>query len=234
MAQVRRFLVPLLAALLLIGVAAVPASAAYPDEYGDEYDGNGDEDEEPGDDDVPGEEPPGPVEPLPEYPDEPEEPEFTIPVAPVIPEVVIRPTIGGKVAKVRTNGKAAIPRGAPNRVRAILAAANKIIGKPYKWGGGHRRLVDRGYDCSGAVSFALIKSGHLGSPLASGGFARWGGKGRGRWVTIYANRKHVYMEVAGLRLDTSRVADPGGRSGVRWRPVIGRRKGFRARHLTTR
>ena len=71
---------------------------------------------------------------------------------------------------------------------------------------------------------------HLASPLTSGGFARWGARGRGRWVTIYANRRHVYMEVAGLRFDTSAVADPGGgRKGARWRPAIGRRKGFKVR-----
>lgn len=85
------------------------------------------------------------------------------------------------------------------------------------------------YDCSGAVSFALIRTGHLRSSLTSGGFARWGSRGKGRWVTIYANRGHVYMEVAGLRFDTSAVADAGGRKGARWRPAIGRRKGFKVR-----
>jgi len=49
-------------------------------------------------------------------------------------------------------------------------------------------------------------------------------------VSLHANDGHVYLEVAGLRLDTSAVGDPGGRPGVRWRPVIGRRTGFRTRH----
>ena len=133
---------------------------------------------------------------------------------------------------LRTNGKAAIPRGAPKRVRAIIAAANQIAGKPYKWGGGHAKLVDRGYDCSGTVSYALIRSGTglLFSPLASGGFARWGTAGAGKWVTVYANKGHVYMEVAGLRLDTSPAGVWGGEKGVRWRPAIGRRTGFKVRH----
>ena len=139
------------------------------------------------------------------------------------------PSVPGKKAQLRRNGKAAIPRGAPKRIRAIIAAANRIVGKPYKWGGGHAKVFDRGYDCSGAVSFALIRTGHLSSPLVSGGFARWGARGRGRWVTIYANRGHVYMEVAGLRFDTSAVADPGGRKGARWRPAIGKRRGFKVR-----
>jgi hypothetical protein len=116
-------------------------------------------------------------------------------------------------------------------VRAIIAAANQIVGKPYKWGGGHAKLLDRGYDCSGTVSYALIRAGLLISPLVSGTFARWGAAGAGRWTAIYANRGHVYLEVAGLRLDTSAVGDPRGRSGVRWRPLIGKRRGFHVRHV---
>jgi hypothetical protein len=131
---------------------------------------------------------------------------------------------------LRADGRAAIPRGAPRRVRAVIAAANQIVGKPYKWGGGHGRLVDSGYDCSGAVSYALIRAGLLRGVLVSGGLAHVHRAGAGRWVSIYANDGHVYLEVAGLRLDTSPVGDPTGRHGVRWRPVIGRRPGFRARH----
>ncbi|HEX8206235.1 MAG TPA: hypothetical protein VF587_09275 [Solirubrobacteraceae bacterium] len=150
---------------------------------------------------------------------------------PEIP-LVTTPTVAGSVAMLRTNGKAAIPRGAPKRVRAILAAGNRIVGKPYKWGGGHARLIDRGYDCSGTVSYALIvsRTNLLSVPMVSGSFARWGAAGKGRWVTVYANRGHVYMEVAGLRLDTSAVNDPRGGNGPRWRPVIGQRRGFTKRH----
>lgn len=137
--------------------------------------------------------------------------------------------VAGRLARMRTNGRAAVPRGAPRRVQAIIAAANRIVGKPYKWGGGHAKLNDTGYDCSGTVSFALIKSGLLSYPLVSGSFARWQVKGPGRWVTIYANAGHVYLEVAGLRLDTSSVGDNAGK-GVRWRPVIGKRPRFAVRH----
>jgi hypothetical protein len=133
---------------------------------------------------------------------------------------------------IRRNGLAAIPKGAPARVRAIISAANQIIGKPYKWGGGHGRLFDSGYDCSGSVSYALIRAGLLGYPMVSGSLARWGAKGVGKYATIYANKSHVYMEVAGLRLDTSSVGDSGGKSGVRWRPPIGKRFGFAVRHIS--
>jgi hypothetical protein len=132
---------------------------------------------------------------------------------------------------IRRNGLAAVPTGAPAQVRAIITAANQIIGKPYKWGGGHGRLFDTGYDCSGSVSYALIRAGLLGYPMVSGTLAHWGANGTGQYVTIYANKSHVYMEVAGLRLDTSGVGDPAGKSGVRWRPPIGKRFGFAVRHI---
>ncbi|HET6506053.1 MAG TPA: hypothetical protein VFG42_04650 [Baekduia sp.] len=150
---------------------------------------------------------------------------------PVLPTIPVTKTVPGTVAKLRTDGRAAIPRGAPKRVQALIAAANRIVGKPYKWGGGHAKLADAGYDCSGAVSYALIGAGMLGAPMVSGTLARWSAAGSGKWLSIYANKGHVYLEVAGLRLDTSPVGDPRGRDGVRWRPLIGRRTGFHARHV---
>lgn len=236
---------PILVALALLAllVAATPAAASTPPrapvastaDYGDESDY---EDEEPApvaEDDpdaapAPGPEAQQPVGPPP-IPSVPFEHGPQAPPTPQFPPLVTTGTVPGRVAQLRTNGKAAIPRGAPLRVRAIIAAANKIIGRRYKWGGGHARLNDSGYDCSGTVSYALIRAGLLASPLVSGSFARWGGRGGGSYVTIYANRSHVYMEVAGLRLDTSSVGDPTGRSGVRWRPAIGRRDRFAARHV---
>src|SRR6478752_6962698 len=111
---------------------------------------------------------PAPVVPV--APVAPATPAPIVPVTPVVPVIplVTTGTVAGKVAMLRTDGKAAIPRGAPKAVRAIIAAANQIIGKPYKWGGGHARLLDRGYDCSGTVSYALIRAGLLASPLVSG------------------------------------------------------------------
>jgi hypothetical protein len=158
-----------------------------------------------------------------------EEDGYGLPEPVEVPRVTTK-TVAGRQAMLRTDGKAAVPRSAPARVRAIITAANRIVGKPYKWGGGHATLLDRGYDCSGTVSFPLITTGLLAGPMVSGSFARWGAGGAGRYVTIYANRGHVYMEVAGLRLDTSAAGDPEGRKGVRWRPLLGKRTGFRVRH----
>lgn len=152
-----------------------------------------------------------------------------VPVDPA-PALVTTATVSGRTAMLRTDGKAAIPRGAPKRIRAVIAAANQIVGKPYKWGGGHAGLLDKGYDCSGAVSYALVRGTLLDAVQVSGTLARWAAPGAGRWLTVYANAGHVYLEVAGLRLDTSAVGDPAGRDGVRWRPLIGARPRFHVRH----
>jgi hypothetical protein len=152
------------------------------------------------------------------------------PELPQLPPLVKGKIVPGRVARLRHGGKAAIPRGAPQRVRKLIRALNEIVGKPYKWGGGHGRLVDSGYDCSGSVGYGLIRVGLQRGPMVSGQMARSWSAGSGRWVSVYAHRGHVYMEVAGLRLDTSPVGDPSGRRGVRWRPPIGKRGGFAARH----
>jgi hypothetical protein len=115
-------------------------------------------------------------------------------------------------------------------VRAIIAAANRIVGRPYLWAGGHSSWSSPGYDCSGTVSFALHGAALLDSPLDSTGFMSWGVRGSGRWVTIFATRGHVFMDVAGLRLDTSAAGDPGGRDGPRWRPLYRPTEHYVARH----
>jgi hypothetical protein len=154
---------------------------------------------------------------------------WDIPVEDALPPVTST-YVAGTVARMRTDGRAAIPRGAPKRVRSLMAQYNRIVGMRYKWGGGHAKLVDSGYDCSGAVGYGLIKGGLLRTTMVSGSFARWAAAGAGRWVTIYAQKSHVYVEIAGLRLDTSPAGDRSGLSGVRWRPLIGQRRGFKVRH----
>ena len=118
----------------------------------------------------------------------------------------------GPRAKVLKDGTAQAPDDAPDIVKRVMLAGNEIAKFPYKWGGGHGAWRDNGYDCSGSVSFALAGAGLLDSPLTSGAFMRWGKKGRGKWITIYASPGHVFMFVAGLRFDTS----GRGRAGTRW------------------
>ena len=57
------------------------------------------------------------------------------------------------------------PESAPAAVKAAIAAANSITTTPYVWGGGHGSWYSYGYDCSGAVSFALYGAGLLDTPL---------------------------------------------------------------------
>jgi cell wall-associated NlpC family hydrolase len=138
--------------------------------------------------------------------------------------------VPGSVATIGPDGLAAPPAAAPPQVQQAILAANAIIGKPYRYGGGHRKFVDRGYDCSGTVSFALNGGGLLDSPLDSRGFFRWGEKGRGDWITVYTKSSHAFVVIAGLRLDTSAAGDPSGAKGPRWRPVLRSTRGFKARH----
>jgi cell wall-associated NlpC family hydrolase len=132
----------------------------------------------------------------------------------------------GQVARVLPNGMAVAPAGAPAAVQQIIAAGNRIAKTKYIWGGGHRRWEDRGYDCSGSVSYALRGAALLDTPLVSGELARWGDAGPGQWVTIYANAGHVYMIVAGLRFDTSGQR----KAGSRWQAARRSARGFKVRH----
>ena len=112
------------------------------------------------------------------------------------------PTVPGNRARLR-GGQAAAPNSAPLAVKKAIWAANQLYRKPYIFGGGHKSFVDRGYDCSGTVSYALGGAGLLTSPISSTEFRKYGQCGRGRWITIYARNGHTYAIIAGLRLDTT-------------------------------
>ncbi|MGI8558216.1 MAG: hypothetical protein ACR2ND_07895 [Solirubrobacteraceae bacterium] len=143
----------------------------------------------------------------------------------------LTPSVPGNVAKILPNGLAAAPAGAPAPVQQAIWAANRIIGLPYVYGGGHGAFVASGYDCSGTVSFALHGANLLRTPMDSSEFMRWGQRGTGQWITVYSNAGHAYMTIAGVRLDTSAAGDPSGAKGPRWRPVLRSSKHFRVRHL---
>jgi cell wall-associated NlpC family hydrolase len=139
------------------------------------------------------------------------------PIAKVVP---------GAKGKVNAQGYAIPPATAPPAIKAVIAAGNKIAMTPYVWGGGHGKWNDRGYDCSGSVSYALHAAGLVKSPLVSGDFAEWPTIGPGPWITIYANAGHVYMYVAGMRFDTS----ARGVGGSRWTSAKRSNEGFTAVH----
>jgi cell wall-associated NlpC family hydrolase len=135
--------------------------------------------------------------------------------------------VGGNDSALLLNRTALAPAGAPDAVRAMISAANLIVGQPYRWGGGHGSFQSKGYDCSGAVSYALAGAGLLQTPLTSGAFMGYGEPGRGQWLTIYASPTHVYAVIAGLRWDT--VGDASG-TGPRWHAEPPYPKGFIVRH----
>jgi cell wall-associated NlpC family hydrolase len=139
-----------------------------------------------------------------------------------------RPIVEGSRAVLR-NGIAYAPSEAPDNVKNAIWAVNSLRRKPYVWGGGHGSFNDYGYDCSGAVSFALHYAGLLDAPLPSGDLRHYGRRGRGRWITVYSRDGHTFAIIAGLRLDTTDMRD-GDAVGPRWY-VDGRdTRGFVERH----
>jgi cell wall-associated NlpC family hydrolase len=118
------------------------------------------------------------------------------------------PTVRGSKAKL-VNGKAIPPENAPRKIVRVIKAANKIRNKPYVYGGGHGDFKDKGYDCSGAVSYALHGGRFLKTPLDSSSLAKWGRRGKGSWISVYGAPSHAYMVVAGLRFDTSMTPGDG-------------------------
>jgi peptidoglycan hydrolase-like protein with peptidoglycan-binding domain len=132
----------------------------------------------------------------------------------------------GDKATVGSDGLAIAPQNAPDSIKAMIAAGNKIAKTPYIYGGGHGNWEDKGYDCSGSVSYALHGAGLLDQSMASGGFMTWSDSGPGQWVTTYANEGHMYMVVAGLRFDTSGAKQ----DGTRWHATSRPTQGYAVRH----
>ena len=133
----------------------------------------------------------------------------------------------GETATLSEDGRTAIaPASAPAPVKAAIEAANRITDKPYEYGGGHGSFEDSGYDCSGAVSYALHGADMLDAPLDSSGLMSFGESGPGEWITVYAHGGHAYVVIAGLRFDTS----GSGEKGPRWRPESRSPDGYTVRH----
>ncbi len=135
-------------------------------------------------------------------------------------------TVAGAKAKL-VDGIAVPPASAPQEVKDAIAAANAISDMPYVYGGGHQSFKDTGYDCSGAVSFALHGGHLLRAPLDSSALSSWGEPGKGTWISVYGNPGHAYVVIAGLRFDTSMT--PG--NGPGWSRTMRTEGGtYRVRH----
>jgi hypothetical protein len=134
--------------------------------------------------------------------------------------------VPGQTALLLRNGHAVPPKSAPPQVKRAIYAANKLVGKPYRMGGGHKRHYDSSYDCSGSVSFVLREAGLMTSIRHSRLFMKYGRPGPGRWITVYAKNGHVFMTICGLRFDTS---GRGGK-GPAWRVEPRDSRHFQMRH----
>lgn len=125
---------------------------------------------------------------------------------------------------------ALIPEEAPPAVQAMIVAGNELQNLPYGPTGHPDPLGASSEDCSSTVNYVLFRAGVRPlaeilreNPLAQD-YVHWGAQGPGRWVTIYAAdspQPHVFMTIAGLRLDTvGGGADESPNSlqgGPRWR-----------------
>jgi len=139
------------------------------------------------------------------------------------------PTVPGDVARLR--GKlAAAPQNAPLKVKRAIWAANQLHSKPYRYGGGHKSFHDSAYDCSGTVSYALGGAGVIKSPMSSTEFRKYGERGRGKWITVYARNGHTFAVIAGLRLDTTPFVTGQERWAPGWQSTFRKPFGFDARH----
>ncbi|MGC2373300.1 MAG: lytic transglycosylase domain-containing protein [Solirubrobacteraceae bacterium] len=130
-----------------------------------------------------------------------------------------------------TDGHVAlIPGQAPGVVQAMVMAGNELQDLPYGVAGHPDPRGAINEDCSSTLNYVLYRSGVRSideivrdNPLAQN-YVNWGDPGPGRWVTIYSTTSptdHVFVVIAGLRLDTSHHGTDTGpnrsEDGPRWR-----------------
>jgi hypothetical protein len=147
----------------------------------------------------------------------------------------VRFIAGDRAVLAPGNGHVAlVPTLAPAVVQAMVVAGNELQDLPYGPGGHPDPRGAAEEDCSSTVNYVLYRAGVRpiaeilrDNPLAQD-YVGWGAPGPGRWVTTYATASptpHVFIVVAGLRLDTSHagtdVGPNSGQDGPRWR-IFGR------------
>lgn len=98
---------------------------------------------------------------------------------------------------------------------AMEAEAEKE--KPYVWGGFD---PNRGFDCSGAVSYALKVGGFLTERTTTQGLASFGEPGPGQFITIYdhantgnPHTEHCAIEIAGVVFESGGGSENGNPNG---------------------
>jgi cell wall-associated NlpC family hydrolase len=126
-----------------------------------------------------------------------------------------------------TSGAFAPSNVPPLKIAQVIAAGNAIADFPYVYGGGHATFIDRAYDCSGSVSYALAAAGLIDAPETSGQLEHWGLPGPGRYLTVFANAGHTFMYVDGVWFDTAGRAGP---YSTRWLTKTPSLVGYAVRH----
>lgn len=144
----------------------------------------------------------------------------------ISPDPYVYRYVPGRTATLSQSGIAMAPPRSPADVQAAIAAGNRIAGSAYVYGGGHGR-VEGGFDCSGATSYVLRAAGALQGVAVSGEFRRYGERGAGEWINVYARNGHVFLAVAGLRFDTS---GGHGDRGPHWTTGSRSAEGYVLRH----
>ena len=122
------------------------------------------------------------------------------------------PVIPGSQAALR-GGVALAPALAPTEVKRATWTANELR-------------------CSGTISYALGAAGVVQSPMSSSDFRRFGARGQGKWITVYARNGHTFAVIAGLRLDTTawNTMRRDRTWAPRWQATPREPRGFEARH----
>jgi len=143
----------------------------------------------------------------------------------------VRYTPGARAVLAPGDGHLAlVPAQAPPVVQAMVIAGNELQELPYGPTGHPDPRDADSEDCSSTVNYVLYRSGVRPieeivreNPLAQD-YVDWGEPGPGKWVTIYATTSptdHVFVVIAGLRLDTSHDGTDEGpnrsEDGPRWR-----------------
>jgi hypothetical protein len=169
------------------------------------------------------------------------------------PAATVVTTTSTSSVLVSADGK--LPSGrASTGAQAVYDFGLKVSGKyPYAWAGGHASAgspsrgtnrrdggpVVLGYDCSGGVAAALVAAGwgykRGDSVPDSGTMARtWGRPGRGKYVTLWADPNHVFLEFHGLgryrRLDTQNGRDHRALGGLYMETTAASTAGYTPRH----
>jgi hypothetical protein len=126
-----------------------------------------------------------------------------------------------------TTGAFSPANAVPVAINQVIAGGNAIADFPYVYGGGHASFVDRAYDCSGSVSYALAAAGLIAAPETSGQLEHWGVPGPGRYLTVFATAGHTFMYVDGVWFDTAGRAGPYSTRWLRATPPLA---GYVVRH----